>query len=37
MFFLYISSNMVEFANCDLVQSLRGLIRKYQTCEEEVG
>ncbi|VDK68842.1 unnamed protein product [Litomosoides sigmodontis] len=29
------NSNTVEFANRDLVQSLRGLIRKYQTCEEE--
>ncbi|EJD74842.1 hypothetical protein LOAG_17903 [Loa loa] len=29
------NSNMVEFANRDLVQSLRELINKYQTSEEE--
>lgn len=37
MYFSYASSNMVEFANHDLTQSLRELISKYQTWGEEVS
>lgn len=35
--FLSFSSSVVEFANRDLVQSLRELINKYQTWGEEVS